>query len=101
MTVVVTDNCRLCRFTECVAVCPTAAFRAGEDMLYVDPVACVDCGACVPVCPVHAIYFEHDLPADKSAWLAANRDNAATLPVIAEQGVPLPGAQERRAALGL
>jgi Fe-S-cluster-containing hydrogenase component 2 len=23
---------------------------------------CVDCGACLPVCPVDAIYYEDDLP---------------------------------------
>ena len=31
-------------------------------MLYIDPVVCIDCGACVPVCPVEAIYAEDDLP---------------------------------------
>jgi len=30
--------------------------------LYVDPVECIDCGACVPVCPVSAIFALDDLP---------------------------------------
>ncbi|MCA1853366.1 MAG: 4Fe-4S binding protein, partial [Beggiatoa sp.] len=25
-------------------------------MLYIDPEVCIDCSACVPECPVHAIY---------------------------------------------
>jgi NAD-dependent dihydropyrimidine dehydrogenase PreA subunit len=30
--------------------------------LYIDPVECIDCGACVPVCPVSAIFAVDDLP---------------------------------------
>jgi NAD-dependent dihydropyrimidine dehydrogenase PreA subunit len=30
--------------------------------LYIDPVECIDCGACVPVCPVSAIFPLEDLP---------------------------------------
>ncbi len=30
--------------------------------LYIDPVECIDCGACVPVCPVSAIFALEDLP---------------------------------------
>lgn len=36
MTVVVTDNCQLCRFTQCVTVCPVACFHGDETMLYID-----------------------------------------------------------------
>ena len=30
--------------------------------LYIDPMECIDCGACVPVCPVLAIFALDDLP---------------------------------------
>ncbi|MGH9445687.1 MAG: 4Fe-4S binding protein, partial [Terriglobia bacterium] len=30
--------------------------------LYIDPAECIDCGACVPVCPVTAIFPVEDLP---------------------------------------
>jgi NAD-dependent dihydropyrimidine dehydrogenase PreA subunit len=30
--------------------------------LYIDLVECIDCGACVPVCPVSAIFALDDLP---------------------------------------
>ena len=35
---------------------------AAETQLYIDPVACIDCGACVSVCPVSAIFPVGDLP---------------------------------------
>ena len=43
----------------------------------------VDCGACEPVCPVEAIFYEDDVP---TPWSAFTPDNAR---FFAE---PLPGA---------
>ena len=100
MTVVVTDNCELCRYTECVKVCPVACFHGDERMLYVDPEICVDCCACVPACPVQAIYFESDLPPDLTQWRKINEERAAVLPVIARPSSPLATAAEKRARLG-
>jgi ferredoxin len=100
MTFVVTDNCKGCRFTDCVAVCPVECFHGDDEMLYIDPDECIDCGACVPECPVEAIYDEAQLPDDKSQWLQLNADKAKDLPVVAEKGDPLPGAEERKEELG-
>jgi len=100
MTFVVTDNCKGCRFTDCVAVCPVECFHGDDEMLYIDPEECIDCGACVPECPVEAIYDEAQLPDDKSDWLQINADKAKDLPVVAEKGDPLPGAEERKEELG-
>jgi len=33
-----------------------------KEIVYIDPVECIDCGACVPVCPVSAIFALDDLP---------------------------------------
>ena len=30
--------------------------------LYIDPETCIDCGACVPVCPVQAIFPAEEVP---------------------------------------
>lgn len=43
-------------------------------MLYIQPDECVDCGACEPVCPVEAIFFEEDLPVEWSDYTRANLD---------------------------
>ena len=44
----------------------------GERMLYIHPDECVDCGACEPVCPVEAIYYEDDLPSEFAPYRAEN-----------------------------
>ena len=100
MTHTVTDNCQECRFTDCVTVCPVDCFHADEKMLYIDPEECIDCGACVPECPVEAIFPEEDVPAEKEAWTAINAERSANLPVITEKQDPLPTAEEKKTKLG-
>lgn len=78
MTYVITQNC--CKDTSCVSVCPVDCIRpvggAGEftdtEMLYIDPVTCIDCGACEVACPVDAIYYEEDLPPELERFLDIN-----------------------------
>ena len=48
--------------------------HAGEEMLYIDPVECIDCGACVPVCPVSAIFALDDLPEKWATFTERNAD---------------------------
>ena len=100
MTTVVTDNCRKCRFTECITVCPVECFHFDDEMLYIDPRVCIDCSACVPQCPVQAIFEETDLPRDKTDWIEINASRSAILPVCSVPMDPLPGALERKAELG-
>ncbi len=66
--------------TSCVTVCPVdcirPAGRPGEftstEMLYIEPTACIDCGACMEVCPVDAIYHEDDLPPELERYRDIN-----------------------------
>ena len=97
---IVTDNCKRCRFTECVTVCPVSCFHGDGEMLYIDNRECVDCSACVPACPVHAIHELSDLPADKADWVAINAERSLQLPVVSEKQTPLPTAEARKSALG-
>ena len=42
-------------------------------MLYIHPEECIDCGACVPACPVAAIYESHDAtPSHQKDLIPAN-----------------------------
>ena len=101
MTHVVTENCAQCRFTECVTVCPVACFHGDESRLYIDPDLCIDCGACVPVCPVKAIVDSIDLEPAREHWTAVNQERAKSLPVVRDKGEPLRTAAAMRESLGL
>lgn len=70
--------------TACVAVCPVDCIHgpikvdgAGAEvadmtkeelvdkMLYINPEECIDCGACLPECPVDAIYDSEEEAIEK------------------------------------
>ncbi|MBA4284405.1 MAG: ferredoxin [Xanthomonadaceae bacterium] len=96
---VVTDACTACRYTECVAICPVDCFHAADDRLYIDPDGCIDCAACVPVCPVKAIVDAFDLATGSEELIALNRQRSRELPVIDGKSAPLPTAEARRQSL--
>ena len=79
MAFVVTEPCVGCKYTDCVTVCPMECFHEGEKMLYIDPADCIDCEACVPECPVEAIYAEANTPAQWTSYVQLNADKAAAL----------------------
>jgi ferredoxin len=76
MAYVIAEPCVGVKDTACVDACPVdcihpkknTVYEDGRpgydevDKLYIDPVECIDCGACVPVCPVSAIFSIDDLP---------------------------------------
>ncbi len=77
MTYVIAEPCIGTKDTACVDVCPVDCIHPktdedefeGAEMLYIDPDECIDCNACVPACPVSAIFADDDLP-DKWAHYA-------------------------------
>ncbi len=70
MAYVIAEPCIGTKDSACVDACPVDCIHPKKDeekhgaaeMLYIDPVECIDCGACVPVCPVSAIFAQDDLP---------------------------------------
>lgn len=100
MTFVVTSNCKGCRYTDCVVVCPVDCFHGDAEMLYIDPDECIDCGACVPECPVEAIYEEGAVPPEEENWLGVNAERAKKLPVVSVKEEPLSTAEQRAASFG-
>ncbi|MFF5260233.1 ferredoxin [Actinomadura viridis] len=101
MTYVIAEPCVDVLDRACVDECPVDCIYEGRRALYIHPDECVDCGACEPVCPVEAIYYEDDLP---EKWAAYTGDNAAfftgRLPGRSE---PLgsPGGASRTGPLGV
>lgn len=92
MPYVITERCIGSKDTSCYDVCPVDAIQPSpdgpafdsHDQLFIDPVACIECGACTAVCPVEAIYDEGDVPAQSQASIAVNRrhfvDETASTP---------------------
>jgi len=69
MAFVVTQLCKDCVDTACVAVCPVDCFyqpaeitEGTPNMLLISPDECIDCAVCEPECPWEAIYPEEDVP---------------------------------------
>jgi ferredoxin len=85
MAFVVTQPCRGCKYTDCVVVCPCECFYEGDEMLYIKPDDCIDCGACVPECPVTAIFHDQEVPAQWESYIALNAEKARQCPPIREK----------------
>jgi NAD-dependent dihydropyrimidine dehydrogenase PreA subunit len=74
MTYVITEACIDVMDKSCIVECPVDCIKVGKNMLYIDPNDCIDCGACLPVSPVEAIYYEDDLPANLEHYKDINKD---------------------------
>ncbi|WP_419992762.1 ferredoxin [Streptomyces boninensis] len=72
MTYIITQPCIDLKDKACIDECPVDCIYEGPRMLYIHPDECVDCGACEPVCPVEAIFYEDDVPDEWSAYTPAN-----------------------------
>lgn len=75
---VITQSC--CADASCVHACPVNCIHPTPDepdfgmaeMLYIDPVSCVDCGACVGACPVGAIVPHTELAPEQQDFQRIN-----------------------------
>lgn len=94
MTFVVTESCIHCKYTHCVAVCPTDAFREGPNFLAIEPDDCIDCALCVPECPVSAIYADIDVPSDQAHFISLNVELARAWKPITRTHDALPDAEQ-------
>lgn len=77
----IAEPCIGTKDTACVDVCPVDCIHprkdeadfATEEMLYIDPETCIDCGLCVDECPVKAIFPEDDLPEQWKSFVESNK----------------------------
>jgi ferredoxin len=80
MPYVIAAPCVSVKDTACVDVCPSDCIHptkeegefSGAPQLYINPEECIDCGACLPVCPVAAIFPIEDLPRHWSTFAEMN-----------------------------
>jgi ferredoxin len=89
MAHIVTQPCFGCRYTDCVVVCPVECFYEGEKMLYIHPDECIDCEACVPECPVEAIFHQDNVPEEWTSYVELNAEMAPQCEVITQKKKPL------------
>ncbi len=75
MPYVITEKCLGERYADCIGVCPVNCIYPGEYngevFCVVDPEVCIDCGACLPACPIDAIVPDVD---DSPEWAVINAD---------------------------
>src|SRR5438876_9631604 len=86
MAYIIAEPCIGTKDTACVDACPVDCIHPKKDtqyedgrpgfdevdQLFIDPVECIDCGACVPVCPVSAIFALDDLPEKWHSYIEKN-----------------------------
>ena len=81
MAYIITETCIGTKDSACVDVCPVDCIHPRKDepefetatQLYIHPDECIDCGACVPACPVAAIYESIDAtPSHQQDLVEAN-----------------------------
>jgi ferredoxin len=77
MTFVIGEKCLGERYATCVDVCPVDCIHPGDyqDQVFmiIDPEECIDCGVCLPECPIDAILETED---DDPEWTQINADLA-------------------------
>ena len=74
MTYIIAEPCIDVKDKACVEVCPVDCIHGKDDdnMLYINPEECIDCGACEPACPVQAIFPEEEVPEKWTSFTAKN-----------------------------
>ena len=85
----------------CVEECPVDCIYEGERKLYVNPMECIDCGACEPVCPVEAISQDRRVPDEDEAHIEDNK--AFFTEVLDGRDEPLhtPGGAHKTGPIGV
>ena len=86
MTYIVNDKCIMCKYTDCVEVCPVDCFYEGKNMLVIHPDECIDCGVCEPECPPEAILPDSEPGAE--VWLKLNSRLSEVWPNITQRRNP-------------
>jgi len=98
MTYIVNESCILCKYTDCVEVCPVDCFYEGENMLVINPDECIDCGVCEPECPADAI--KPDTAPGTDFWVEHNRKYASEWPMINTKIDSMPNADDYNPVMG-
>jgi len=83
MAYIITEPCIGTKDSSCVDVCPVDCIHPRKDegdfeaetMLFIHPDECIDCGACVPACPVEAIFALDEVPEKWKNYIEINSNH--------------------------
>lgn len=79
MAHVINEKCLGEVYAACVDVCPVDCIHPGDyngqGFMIIDPEVCIDCGVCLPECPIGAIVGSVD---EDAAYAKINADLAPT-----------------------
>lgn len=79
MTHIIVEGCLGEVYAACVDVCPVECIHPGdykgEKFMIINPEVCIDCGVCLPECPIGAIKGSAD---EDPAWAKINAELAPT-----------------------
>ena len=77
MTYVITEPCVGVKDGTCIDVCPVDCIHVSDadDMYFISPDECIDCGACEPICLVTAIFHEFSVPSQWYGYIAKNANH--------------------------
>ena len=62
-----------------MTVCPVDCIYEGDDMVFINPDECIDCGLCEPECPVTAIFVDTDVPEHWKDYIEKNDEESKRL----------------------
>ena len=72
MAYVISSACIDVKDGACQKFCPVDCIYEGGRMMYIQPDECINCGVCLSVCPVQAIFADDDLPAAEAGFQQIN-----------------------------
>ena len=75
MAYVIGEKCLGERYAVCATVCPVECIHPGDyksqEFMIIDPEVCINCGLCLPECPVGAIVASED---EDKPYAVINKD---------------------------
>ena len=86
MSYVITEKCLGERYAVCATVCPVECIHPGDhkgqEFMIIDPEVCINCGLCLPECPIGAIVSSVE---ESPQWAVINKELTPTF-----KGSPKP-----------
>ncbi|MDQ6640905.1 MAG: ferredoxin family protein [Actinomycetota bacterium] len=85
----------------CVEECPVDCIYEGDRKLYINPMECIDCGACEPVCPVEAISQDRRVAAGDEGFVEDNRHFFTEVLDGRDETIGAPGGAHQTGTIGV